>query len=291
MTNYEQVDSFTQFSAAKMGGIDLYINNAGFAGVTKRDLISSEASSVAEMVETNLIGTLFGCKSAMKYMSTQQSPLLPLSNGKPGFGHIYLMEGRGSFGESTPNGCTYGCTKYALVQLSKSLADEMNATNVGIHRVQPGMVITGLLVSDSTPATKKIFNILAEDADIVAEYLVPNLRLSKGNRGRVAFLTYFEVVRRFATFFMRKNRFFNEQGDYVYHKKFHWTNGQLAQVYKSYISPSCFYSACFFFYNLFGTANVDLVAAVRLAEPPIKMLEMAPIKALLKSGANFLTEA
>ncbi|PHU09283.1 Chlorophyll(ide) b reductase NOL, chloroplastic, partial [Capsicum chinense] len=49
--------------------------------------------------------------------------------------------------------------------------------NIIVHNLSPGMVTTDLLMSGANTKQAKFFiNILAEPADVVAEYLVPNIR-------------------------------------------------------------------------------------------------------------------
>lgn len=61
-------------------------------------------------------------------------------------------------------------------------------------------------------AAAKFINILAEDADVVAAWLVPRLRGATGNGGYLRYLTPPEVVRRLATAPWRRNRFIPESG-------------------------------------------------------------------------------
>ncbi|XBH82974.1 hypothetical protein VPH35_071515 [Triticum aestivum] len=73
--------------------------------------------------------------------------------------HIFNIDD----GRPTPRFAAYGATKRSVVHLTKSL--------------QPGMVTTDLLMSGATAKQAKFFiNILAETPDVVADYLVPNIR-------------------------------------------------------------------------------------------------------------------
>lgn len=85
---------------------------------------------------------------------------------------FHIQQGRGSNGSTSPNSSIYGCTKYALVQLAHTLAVECKNSLVGIHRLQPGMVITELLVSGVDKSVHWIMNTLAEEPEVVAKYLV-----------------------------------------------------------------------------------------------------------------------
>ena len=47
---------------------------------------------------------------------------------------------------------------------------------VGIHTLSPGMVLTPLLLDGATDRNKAIFNILCEQPETVAAFLVPRVR-------------------------------------------------------------------------------------------------------------------
>jgi chlorophyll(ide) b reductase len=49
-------------------------------------------------------------------------------------------------------------------------------SSVGVHNLSPGLVLTDLLLKDSTPAARRFFNTLAEEPQTVAAALVPRIR-------------------------------------------------------------------------------------------------------------------
>jgi len=106
----------------------------------------------------------------------------------------------------------YGMTKASYRQFVSSLVEENKETKVGIHRLSPGMVITSMLVPENSTKHAKIFNILAEDRDIVAKFLISKVVKVHGTNTFAAFLTPLGVIFRFLTFFTRKNKFFDENG-------------------------------------------------------------------------------
>ncbi|KAM7265029.1 hypothetical protein ACFE04_002712 [Oxalis oulophora] len=79
----------------------------------------------------------------------------------------------------------YGATKRSVVHLTKSLQAELqmqDVKNVVVHNLSPGMVTTDLLMSGANTKQAKFFiNVLAEPAEVVAEYLVPNIRSISGS--------------------------------------------------------------------------------------------------------------
>ena len=207
VTNADEVDALAANAAAGFAGhgIDVWINNAGITQHDKAPLHEVPAATLKAIVSTNLLGTLYGCRAAIKTMLGQSAP-------RAG-GHVFNMDGAGSSGMSTPTFAAYGATKAGFPQLLKSLTKETKGTSVGVHTLSPGMVTTDLLLNGSR--TKKvlgIFNILAELPETAAAWLVPRVRATALQGGSAAsgryykFLTRGSVAWRFATAFQRKNR-------------------------------------------------------------------------------------
>ena len=59
---------------ASLGRVDLWVNNAGTTQHPKQPLASTPASVVEEVVTTNLLGTIFGCRAAINVRETALSP-------------------------------------------------------------------------------------------------------------------------------------------------------------------------------------------------------------------------
>jgi len=152
-----------------LGSVDIWINNAGTNAYTFKPLIEQNEEDIVSVVETNLLGTLLGCREGIRVMRGQ-------SNG----GHIFNMDGAGADGGATPRFAAYGATKRSLEQLSQSIRAELKfagINNVGIHNLSPGMVTTELLMSGADNRVSKFFiNCLAENPETVADYLVPRIR-------------------------------------------------------------------------------------------------------------------
>ncbi len=73
-----------------------------------------------------------------------------------------------------------------------------------------------LLLDGATDANKQVFNILCEQPETVAAYLVPRVRtiVARGNGGQyVKYLTLPRALARFMTAPLRANRYFDRQGE------------------------------------------------------------------------------
>ncbi|XP_015936966.1 chlorophyll(ide) b reductase NOL, chloroplastic isoform X4 [Arachis duranensis] len=192
--NAEDVKNLVSFSQEKLGYIDIWINNAGSNAYSYKPLAEASDEDLIEVVTTNTLGLMICCREAIKMMASQ-----------PRGGHIFNIDGAGSDGRPTPRFAAYGATKRSVVHLTKSL--------------QPGMVTTDLLMSGANTKQAKFFiNVLAEPAEVVAEYLVPNIRSIPTNGSMkptyIRFLTglkaYSQIFSRLA-FGARRNRYILEE--------------------------------------------------------------------------------
>ncbi|KAJ1442495.1 Short-chain dehydrogenase/reductase SDR [Sesbania bispinosa] len=172
--NGEDVKNLVSFAQEKLKYIDIWINNAGSNAYSYKPLAEASDEDLIEVVTTNTLGLMICCREAIKMMASQ-----------PRGGHIFNIDGAGSDGRPTPRFAAYGATKRSVVHLTKSLQAELqmqDVKNVMVHNLSPGMVTTDLLMSGANTKQAKFFiNVLAEPAEVVAEYLVPNIRSIPAN--------------------------------------------------------------------------------------------------------------
>lgn len=164
----ESVSALASFALEHMGGVDLWINNAGANGYVYENLAESDPAVVRDVVLTNSLGSLLCCREAIRMMSKQS-----------GGGHIFNLLGAGSDGGATLKYAAYGHTKAGLVQLTKTLAGEVDGTTVRIHSISPGMVFTELISSGCFAfgfRGRFFVNTLAELPATAAEKIVTKVR-------------------------------------------------------------------------------------------------------------------
>jgi NAD(P)-dependent dehydrogenase (short-subunit alcohol dehydrogenase family) len=118
------------------------------------------------LLETNLLGALYGCKVAMLGMIEQ------------GYGKIYNMEGMGSDGKVRVQGLLpYGLTKAGMAYLTKALAIEAQGTGILVGGIRPGMVYTGMLEDqyrnrpEEWEKAKKAVAFITDRVDVVAPWI------------------------------------------------------------------------------------------------------------------------
>ncbi|KAK3422095.1 chlorophyll(ide) b reductase NOL, chloroplastic [Eucalyptus grandis] len=206
----QDVKNLVGYAQEKLKYIDIWINNAGSNAYSYKALAESSDQDLLEVVTTNSLGLMLCCREAIKMMLSQ-----------PRGGHIFNMDGAGADGRPTPRFAAYGATKRSVVHLTKSLQAELqmqDVKNVLVHNLSPGMVTTDLLMCGVTTNQAKFFiNVLAEPAEVVAKYLVPNIRSVPTNGSQkptyIRFLTgikaYTQIFSRIA-FGARRNRYILE---------------------------------------------------------------------------------
>ena len=121
-----QVDTLFDEAAAKLGGLDVLVNNAGIAG----PFGAVEAISVADWDRTIAVNL-----NGMFYCLRRAVPLLKAAGG----GLIVQMSsvaGRLGFPFRSP----YSASKFAIVGLTETLAMELGPDNIRVNAIQPGIV-------------------------------------------------------------------------------------------------------------------------------------------------------
>lgn len=202
--NPEDVSALAKIAQKEFGEVNIWINNAG-TNTGAKAFMDSSPEEVIQVVSTNLVGSLLCTREAFKLLKSQLRG-----------GHIFNMEGAGSEGGATPRYAIYGSTKSALRQFQATLLQECRGTGVGIHTASPGMVLTDLLLSGSTLANKQAFNIICEQPETVARALVPRMRAVRGTGKAVSYLTPPRIILAIAMAWVRRGRWFDEEGRAVY---------------------------------------------------------------------------
>ena len=187
---FEQVQALWDRTAAHFGQVDIWVNNAG-QGQAVQDFWTLDPDVIRAVVDTNLLGQMYGAKVALSGMLEQ------------GFGAFYIMEGKGAKGDVQSGFALYGTTKRGGNFLFHSLVEETKSIPVIVGSLSPGMVVTGLLTRqreanpETWERTKKVFNILADTVDTVSPWLVEKI-LANGKHGvQIRYLSSAKVMLRF----------------------------------------------------------------------------------------------
>lgn len=177
-------------AAHELGGVDIWINNAGMTGA-KRPFVDLGDAEIATVLDTNIWGVLHGTRIALAGMQAQ------------GSGKIFNFEGFGSDGMTAPGFTIYGMSKRAVTYFTKSLNKEIAGGPVLLGTISPGIVITDLLEDsrDADPEkwekTKRMYNILADRLEDVAPFLVDQVLAADKPGTAIRWLTTAKAARRF----------------------------------------------------------------------------------------------
>lgn len=170
-------------AVSHFGKIDIWINNAGIPQDQKyfSDLSRED---IKRLVSVNITALMLGTWSAIRFFKSQ------------GFGKVFNMEGFGSDGRMMDKLSLYGTSKRAMQYFTKSVSKELKDERIQVGVMSPGMVRTDFLKQDlatinaaEKERNKKVFDILAEDVDVVAEFLVSRLLVSTKQYDRIEFLS------------------------------------------------------------------------------------------------------
>lgn len=118
-------------AATLHGGIDVWINNAGIS--IWRTLDKLDEAFVRSILDTNLLGTIWGSQAAARHMSTGGAIV-----------NVASLAGR----RGSPNNSAYCASKFGVIGVSQSLALELGPRGIRVNAVCPVYVRTETLVGN-----------------------------------------------------------------------------------------------------------------------------------------------
>ncbi len=201
VSQQSQVQALWDAAVAKLGRVDIWINNAGLAG-PKLTLPFLTKADMEPVIATNFWGMIWGT----------QIPLVGMT--KQGGGKIFNFEGFGSDGMTAPGLTIYGATKAALTYFTKSMNKEIKGSPVLLGTISPGIVVTDLLeeTKDADPAawekTKRLYNILADKVETVTPWIADQVIAVNKPGAKIKWLTNGKAARRFFGSLVRKRDLF-----------------------------------------------------------------------------------
>ncbi len=206
VTKSEDISNLINYAKENCGIIDIWINNAGVNQPEKAiwELTEDEINFV---LNVDLKGAIMGSKLAMIEMEKQ------------GKGAIYNIEGYGSNDAMMLGLSVYGTSKRAVTYFTQALAKESETRNTGVivGRLSPGIMITDFITNangdkhkiELSEKTKKVYNILGDYPDVVANFMVKGMLSNTKNNAHIEWLTNQKAAWRFMTSSFNKRDFFN----------------------------------------------------------------------------------
>jgi len=205
VTNEEEVKKLIDEVVNELGRIDYWINNAG-VNQPDKPIWEVDSLTIDRLIDIDLKGTILCSKLVMPVMIKQ------------GYGQIFNVEGYGSNDATSVGLSIYGTTKRAVTYFTEALAFEAKKLNINVcvGKITPGIMITGFITTSlgdgekiTLPEkTKKVYNILGDYPETIANYIVPRIIKNKKNNAKIVWLTNFRAFGRFLTAGFKKRNFF-----------------------------------------------------------------------------------
>jgi len=187
-------------SLTTFGNIDIWINNAGISHeqASPWQIPVSELQSV---IQTNILGELFGTRVAMQGFFDQ------------GFGALYNVEGMGADGKThgVKGLSVYGMTKAGLHYFNRCLAEEVEHPHIITGALQPGMVLTDMIIEryqdrpEDWESDRKILNMIASPVEDVAVWMADKILNNKKNGVYFKYSSAWRILKRMVRSFFRRN--------------------------------------------------------------------------------------
>jgi 3-oxoacyl-[acyl-carrier protein] reductase len=115
----------------RLGGIDIVVNSAGFAGATV-PVAEQDPAAWARVIDVNLTGTFNVCRAAIPYLTER---------GAGRIVNIASLAGK----EGTPNAAAYSAAKAGVIALTKSLGKELATSGILVNAIAPAALRTPIL--------------------------------------------------------------------------------------------------------------------------------------------------
>lgn len=121
------VTAATKEAIARLGGIDVLVNNAGISQIKLFSDITDE--DWCKMIDTNLSGAFYTCREASKFMVSR---------------HAGKIINIGSMWGKTGASCEvhYSASKAGLRGLTLALAKELGPSGITVNCIEPGVIDT-----------------------------------------------------------------------------------------------------------------------------------------------------
>ena len=206
VTQYDQLIALWDFAVKTFGQVDIWINNAG-VNQPDQPIANLTQKEIDFLLNVDLKGAIYGSQIAFARMQQQ------------GFGQIYNVEGYGSNDAMMTGLSLYGTSKRAITYFTQALAkesDELTKGKVCVCRLTPGIMITDFLRTANggdtaitlPEKTKKVYNILGDYPETIAQYSVPRMLANTKNNRKIVWLTSGRAMGRFFGAMFHKRQLF-----------------------------------------------------------------------------------
>ena len=128
VTNFESVNKNLNMVAENFGKIDIFVNNAGIAGMNTT-VAEYPLDEWKKVMNLNLDSVFYCCKAVVPFM---------IKNNYGRIVNIASIAGK----EGNPNASAYSTSKAGVIGLTKSLGKELAQKNIAVNCVTPAAAKT-----------------------------------------------------------------------------------------------------------------------------------------------------
>ncbi len=122
----DEMEALADHAAAEMGGLDIWVNNAGVAPL--HSIMETDPEVAQRAVAVNMLGYFWGCMAAGRVMGDRGGSILNISSAG------------GS--KPLPHQSIYGMTKAAVNSLTWTAATEFGPKGIRVNAIAPGWIMT-----------------------------------------------------------------------------------------------------------------------------------------------------
>ena len=162
---YDDMTRAVDAAAARFGGVDFLINNAG-VGIFS-NIADLAPQQWADVIDTNLTGVYNACHAAIPHMRKRGGGFIV---------NISSLAGKNPF----IGGAAYCASKAGLNAFSEALMQEVRYDNIRVSYVMPGSVATGF--SGGSPSKGADWKISSDEVAEVVIHLLRHPRRSLPSR-------------------------------------------------------------------------------------------------------------
>lgn len=161
VSSIEEVEQAIEKLTNELGTADILINNAGIGGFVK--LVDADPLEWKKIIDVNLMGTYYVTRT-----------VLPQLIEKNGGDIINISSTNGLNG--APGSSAYSASKFGVIGLTESLAQEVRRNNIRVTALTPSTVVTELATKSSLVDEDKIEQFMQPED--IAEFIVSQLKLN-----------------------------------------------------------------------------------------------------------------
>lgn len=159
----KSVTNAIQAIVSKANGIDVLVNNAGYALTGAFEDLAIE--EIKAQYETNLFGLIRTTQTVLPIMRKQKSGAI-----------VNISSGAGRFGY--PGGSAYVSTKFAVEGLSESMAYELEPFGIKVILVEPGVIKTnianGMVIAEKSQNLNSPYSQIMRKMSTSFEHMLEN---------------------------------------------------------------------------------------------------------------------